>query len=224
MFLASLLLLQFPKMTTTNLVGWTLKVESSLIESKNPAWTSAKAELTRQLQNIERVVPDDPLENLKKITIWVHKESPETKCMAYHPGADWLKEHKMEPEMAKCVEIGSVTNFVSWTCEQPWMVLHELAHSYHDQVLAKGFENPEVKAAFDKAVASHKYESVLHWSGENTKHYALTNPMEFFAESTESYFGMNDFYPFVRVELKTFDPDTFALMEKIWGKPFKRSQ
>jgi len=29
---------------------------------------------------------------------------------------------------------------------------------------------------------------------------------------------VNDFYPFVRAELKEYDPQTYALMEKIWGK------
>ena len=50
-----------------------------------------------------------------------------------------------------------------------------------------------------------------------TRHYARTNHKEFFAEMTESYVGVNDFYPFVRAELKNHDPKTFALMKKIWG-------
>jgi hypothetical protein len=41
--------------------------------------------------------------------------------------------------------------------------------------------------------------------------------MEFFAEMTESYFGSNDFYPFVTGELKRDEPDIFKLMEEIWG-------
>jgi hypothetical protein len=34
----------------------------------------------------------------------------------------------------------------------------------------------------------------------------------------EAYFGVNDFYPFVRAELKEHDPAGFALMETVWGK------
>ena len=45
----------------------------------------------------------------------------------------------------------------------------------------------------------------------------LSNHKEYFAESTESYLGVNDFYPFVRAELKEYDPDMFSLMEMIWG-------
>ena len=48
--------------------------------------------------------------------------------------------------------------------------------------------------------------------------YALNNPQEYFAESTEAYFGVNDFYPFVRAELKEHDPDMSSLMQTLWGR------
>ena len=77
--------------------------------------------------------------------------------------------------------------------------------------------NPDVKSAFDAASASKRYESVLHWNGQTVRPYALTNPMEFFAEASEAYFGQNDFYPFVRPELKQHDPGGYAMIEKAWG-------
>jgi hypothetical protein len=46
--------------------------------------------------------------------------------------------------------------------------------------------------------------------------------MEFFAEMTESFFGTNDFYPFVRGELKKELPELDALLEEIWLKPEER--
>jgi hypothetical protein len=49
------------------------------------------------------------------------------------------------------------------------------------------------------------------------EHYALTNQKEFFAEMTESYFGSNDFYPFVAGELKQAEPEIFELLAEIWG-------
>jgi hypothetical protein len=97
----------------------------------------------------------------------------------------------------------------------PWVVLHELAHAYHDQVL--GFEEPRVKKIWEKFRDSGKYNSVLNSPGNRREHYGLKNQMEFFAEMTESYFGSNDFYPFVTGELKDTEPEIFALMEEIWG-------
>ena len=42
---------------------------------------------------------------------------------------------------------------------------------------------------------------------------------EYFAESSEAYFGKNEFYPFVRAELKQHDPNMYALLEKLWHPP-----
>ena len=202
--------------------GWSVHVEASLVAQQPALWSAAQLELRRQLQNIVRVVPDGPLAELKKVPLWMHVKSPGTVGLAYHPGAPWLKEHGMNPEMAKGVEIGSASNFVSWTYEQPWCVMHELAHSYHDRVLEGGFENKEVKAAYDHAMATKIYESVRRYDGSMQKHYATTNPMEYFAETTEAYFGTNDFFPFVRGELMIADQDGYKLMQSIWGSPVKR--
>ena len=99
--------------------------------------------------------------------------------------------------------------------KHPYVILHELAHSYHDQVL--GF-NIDIINAYRRAEKAGLYEKVLLFRGGLTRHYASTNHKEFFAEMTESYLGVNDFYPFVRAELKEHDPETFHLMERIWGK------
>ena len=82
----------------------------------------------------------------------------------------------------------------------------------------KTFENEEIMLAYQRAEREQLYERVLLFRGGMTRHYARTNHKEFFAEMTESYVGVNDFFPFVRAELKQHDPKTFTLMEKIWGE------
>lgn len=211
-----------PGYTEVRLAGWTLEVEPALIKQHPKLWGAVRQEALRQLEGIDRVMPDAPLSKLQHVTIWVHVTSPETTCMAYHPGADWLTEHHMDPRMAHGVEIGNAVNFVSWTYEQPWMMLHELAHSYHYLHLEGAENNPDVKAAYEAAMAAHRYDNVRHWDGKMVRAYATTNPMEYFAECTEAYFGTNDFYPFVRGELESADPDGYNLMVKVWGKPVKR--
>ena len=54
-------------------------------------------------------------------------------------------------------------------------------------------------------------------NGRRERHYALNNPKEYFAETTEAFFGVNDFYPFVRAELKEFDPAMFELLGEVWA-------
>ena len=99
--------------------------------------------------------------------------------------------------------------------EQPWVVLHELAHAYHDQVL--GFDEPRILAAWKAFKADARGQSTLLFDGSRTKHYGLTDQKEFFAEMTEAYFGSNDFQPFNRAELKTDHPAIFTLLADIWG-------
>ena len=66
-------------------------------------------------------------------------------------------------------------------------------------------------------MASGKYKSVMTSPGREREHYGLTNEKEFFAEMTESYWGSNDFFPFVAGELKQVEPEIFKLMADIWG-------
>jgi hypothetical protein len=136
----------------------------------------------------------------------------------YHPGAGWLRKNGYDATLVHCVHIPDAAYFVSpkMSYEQPWAVLHELAHAYHDQVL--GFDEPRILAAWKRFVDSGKYKSVPHMNGHMRPHYGLTNEKEFFAEMTETYFGMNDFYPFNSAELRRDEPELFGLMRGIWGK------
>ena len=122
--------------------------------------------------------------------------------------------------MAKGIEFTNVRIFEAETRRMPNFSLHELAHAYHDRELDGGFDNAEIKAAYKKAKASGKYDRVERQDSEGRKTvdraYAMTNPQEYFAESTEAFFSRNDFYPYARDELKQQDPVMFGLLSKIW--------
>lgn len=82
-------------------------------------------------------------------------------------------------------------------------------------------------SAYDRAKASETYDKVDRWNGHgrpNTREraYAMTNPMEYFAETTEAFFSRNDFFPFNRAELKRHDPAMEQLLAKLWGAPLAR--
>jgi hypothetical protein len=191
-------------------------VNEDLLESQAELAERALARLDHQLYQITVKVPGDPLRKLRRVRIWVEESEGHHQCMAYHPNPAWLREHGMSEKKARCVEVADVRNFLSWTHEQPWMVLHELAHAYHHQFLDGGFENREVAAEYGRARDAKLYDSVLRINGKDDRAYALTNPMEYFAEASEAYFGTNDFYPFVRSELGRHDPGTFALLKRLW--------
>ena len=46
----------------------------------------------------------------------------------------------------------------------------------------------------------------------------MNSDQEYFAESSEAFFGTNDFYPFVGAELKQHDPRMYEVLERAWGK------
>jgi hypothetical protein len=196
--------------------GWTVLVNKSFRQREERLSTDTLALLRQQLYLIVRNVPPRAVEKLRQIRIWVEQAEPHHPCMCYHPDPGWLREHDMNPDKARSVELANATNFLSWTHAQPWMVFHELAHGYHHQFLTDGFENPELRAAFERVAQSKSYESVLHINGRRQRHYALTNPQEYFAESSEAYFGTNDFYPFVRSELKEVDPAGCEVLQDVW--------
>ncbi len=204
------------------IAGWTVQIRTELIKPDSSGLDRALPLLKAQLEEIIRVVPKPAVKELQKITLWFSPESANTPPQAaYHPGAQWLKEHGRDPQMAKGAEFSNVRIFEAETRRMPNFALHELAHAYHHQVLTGGFDNAEIKAAYEKAKSSGKYDSVEKRDSEGKKsmdrHYALTNPQEFFAESTEAFFSTNDFFPYNRSDLKKLDPDTYALLAKLWG-------
>ncbi|MFN0050857.1 MAG: metallopeptidase [Planctomycetales bacterium] len=173
--------------------------------------------LAARLVAIAVVVPEKPLAKLRAITIELDLDYGDLRAMQYHPDAGWLKEHGYSEKLAKCVHIPEIEGFVSpeENLRMPWVVLHELAHGFHDQTM--GFDDPRVITAWKQFRDSGKYKSVLTTFGESREHYGLTDQMEFFAEMTECYFGSNDFYPFVAGELKQAEPELFAVLADIWG-------
>ena len=138
--------------------------------------------------------------------------------MQYHPGKGWLINNGQDPELVKHVHIpvaSALYDRQMWS-KHPYVVLHELAHAYHDQVL--GFSHREIRETFNHARKAGIYDRVLDHRGVTLKHYGMNNEKEYLAECTEAYLGVNDFYPFVRAELEKHDPKCYELMEKIWGK------
>ncbi|MCS7047283.1 MAG: hypothetical protein NZO58_13070 [Gemmataceae bacterium] len=197
--------------------GWTVMIHPGLAKEQPVVLEKTLAELGHQLYRVDRVVPLDAVAKLRQVKVWVENFDKHHPCMCYHPDADWLRSKKLNPDKAQAIEIANPSNFLQWTLQQPWMVLHELAHAYHDRYLADGYRNQEIKAAYLRAKESKKYDSVLHINGRRQRHYALTNPMEYFAEASEAFFGTNDFFPFVKSELKDHDPEMYELLGRLWG-------
>ena len=199
--------------------GWTVHVDPALLEGgeQEELGNDALKMLRNHLQRVAILIEGDSLAKLRKCEIWIEHSHPKMGAMQYHPSVGWLKANGHDPRLAKKVHITQAKNLLSrgQLLKHPAVVLHELAHAYHDQFLT--FDQPDVIAAFDKAKASGSYDKVMLFTGQKVKHYAMTNHKEYFAEGTEAYFYRNDFYPFVRAELANHDPVMHDLLVKIWG-------
>jgi dipeptidyl-peptidase-4 len=198
--------------------GWKVHVDPALLDGKHKEeGGKALTMLANHLQRIRILVPAAPLAKLQTIEIWIEQDHPRLKSMQYHPSRDWLVEHGHDPRLTRKVHITQARELLSrgQMLKHPAVVLHELAHGYHDQFL--GFDDPGILAAYRKARDSGSYTNVLLYTGQKVRHYGLTDQKEYFAEGTEAYLYRNDFYPFVRAELKEHDPALHEVLVKVWG-------
>ncbi len=204
------------KYATTRVAGWTVRVNRELLTTQATLGSNALSLLAVKLREITNTVPPRAGSALQRVPIWLGVDDGHAPCAEYHPSKDWLVHNGYNPDKAKCVEIGSAQKFIAWTPKQPMMLLHELAHAYHDQVL--GFDDARIRQAFENAKSARSYENVERNNGRNERAYALTDHKEYFAEATEAYFGTNDFYPFMRDDLRKHDREMHDLLEEVWAR------
>ena len=196
--------------------GFTVRVSAGLLEREELVEQTLLV-LDEQVFDMVRRLPDHAVEKLRDIPIWVEYEMGGAAAMCYHVSEGWLSANGYNPEKARSVEVSNARAFLNHTIQQPSMVLHEYAHAWHHNFLPDGYGNAKIEAVYEAAKESGDYEAVRHINGGTQRHYALTNPMEYFAELSEAYFGINDFEPFVRGPLKHFDPKGYELIEEKWG-------
>jgi len=198
--------------------GWTVHADARLVSGEHQEeGQRALSMLANHLERIAILVEGERLVKLREMEIFIEHEHPELVPMQYHPSVGWLAERGYDPRLAKKVHVPRARELVSrpQLLKHPAVILHELAHAYHDQVL--GFDHPGIIMAYEAAMEAGIYEKTLLYSGATVKHYATTDHKEYFAEATEAYLYRNDFYPFVRAELFQHDPKAHALMVESWG-------
>ncbi|MDF1755117.1 MAG: hypothetical protein P1U89_20175 [Verrucomicrobiales bacterium] len=201
--------------------GWTIFLNDKLVGMETDLTLTMLPILDQQLKRVVEALPERALAEVRKVPIWINPTYPGQRGKAeYHPNVEWLVNNHRDPEMGRAIEISNVRIFAFENRRMPYLLLHELSHAYHDRVLAEGYRNPELRATFKRAEKSGSYNEVARFDGNRTttdRAYAMSNPMEYFAESSEAYFGKNDFFPFNRAELLSHDPEMHDLVKKLWG-------
>lgn len=211
--------------------GFIIYFEIGLID-KYPALMHV---LNTDLNKINGVVPSAALKILQSTPIWLNdsylyydypKQTKEGKkylidiykppeSMCFHPDPNWLKDHGNITNKAEGIEIYRAKDWIKERGYMPMVLLHEMGHAYHWYL---DFNRSDVLNAYNfiKNSKDKLYREIPFILGGKRDAYALTNQMEYFSELTESYFGLNDFYPFNKQELRQYDKMGFKVMETVW--------
>jgi len=112
----------------------------------------------------------------------------------------------------------------------PYWMLHEMAHAYHDRVL--GMDNKRVREAYNSAQVKKLYDEVemktIGWNNrieiQRKPAYARTNELEYFAELSVAYLAENWQYPYTAESLRKHDPSGYALMKEVWGERIEKKK
>jgi len=201
--------------------GWTVLVQQELY-AKKELRTQVLDLMKIKLWEIATRLPAPAVTRLREVKLRMHLAHAENIGAAYHPSADWLREHAMPEDWALGIEFGNAENFLGWSQQQPAMVLHELAHAWHHQVI--GYDHEGVLQSFAATSDAGNLEEVLYVSGGSQRAYALNNAMEFFAEMSEAWWITNDMYPFVRGEVLDGFPEIAKQMDAWWQLPNQDSK
>jgi len=195
--------------------GWAFHIHKDYLDGDRGVLDNALKNAEIQLGHIETLVPKKAVAKLRKIPIWI---TPGRRKAEYHWSRAWVVSHGRPAGMTHSVQITDINILRRTRPTGPWVLLHELIHGYHDrEVGAK--DKKAIAKAYKDALAKGLYQKVLHSKrgrGKYVKAYAATRMAEYFAETCEAYFGVNDFYPFVRAELRDYDPAICEIIERVF--------
>jgi len=195
--------------------GWSIHMHKEYVNGDKAVLANAMKNIDIQLGHVETLFPEKAVVKMRKIPIWV---SPGRHKAEYHWSRAWVVSHDRPAEMTHSVQITNIGILRRSRPTGPWVLLHELAHGYHDRYVSRE-DFKAISQAYKNALDKGLYQKVLHTNrgrGKYVKAYAATRMHEYFSENTEAYFGVNDFYPFNRAELRDYDPEMAKIIERVY--------
>ena len=131
-----------PGYTDRSLEGWVIRVSDRLLNNEKGKTEAAIDLLRQQLATVAAQLPGAIVERLRDVPIWMSPEYKGVRPTAeYHPDSNWLQKAGRPAALVKCVELTNISIFPQECRRMPMLIMHELAHAYHDQVL--GFDNAQ---------------------------------------------------------------------------------
>jgi hypothetical protein len=200
--------------------GWTVHFNDQLLTKAPEVYSEVLPLLDNRLYGIRLVVGEAALAELQKVPIWVElNDTVDTRdpLASYFPHKEMMQKQNLNVEKAQSIELSNAANFVVWSKKSPSSILFLLmANAYHDRVVH--YENPELIALQKKAAESRRYDLLLNIQGTRSNGLTAQDPRTYFAMLSQAYLDVSSYYPFVRGEIKEWDPEMYAFLVKAWGQ------
>lgn len=199
--------------------GWTVYVCPQLTGQPGLCTAMVKI-LNYKLHVIDHFISAEGQKQLHEIPVWLEYGS-KGPYLQYCGDRGKLARDGLNPDKLGAVEIGDPQRMMDWAMLQQSDVLHQVTLAYYDRHANKDSElGRKITAAYQQAKKDGKYNSVLRFDGRRLPLPALASENEYFAELMESYFLVNDHYPFLRCELKDHDAAGYEVIAGLWqGNP-----
>lgn len=193
---------------TLRINGWTVHVAPGFAQFPRERKILLD-KITRQTAALSARLSRKHLRVMRKADLWLEPGNHYRVLARYHGSKTDIFQEELNPAKYRDVEFYGTFAKV----RQPTLVLHELAHVYHDRRL--NFQDNRLKRLFARFERSHG--KARDRCGAPKRAYALTNDHEFFATFTEAYFAKSCSYPYDRASIRRHHPEMFALLTKVWG-------
>ena len=132
--------------------GWTVRVDDRLLGEKPDAATGTRVLrfLEAKLARSRPSCPAERLKDLQRVTIVLDLSCGKLGSDAVSPRCRLAQGSRVSGRPCEVRPHSPAADLPTRRNinEQPWVVLHELAHAFHDQKL--GFDEPRIKAAYEK--------------------------------------------------------------------------
>ena len=209
--------------------GAKIRVESQLAQ-QNPALAQrAVRRLQEKIAVAISILPPAARPLLSKVPFYIMQGSSavgggkDTGLEYFQRDAPEHRSH-LDPNWRSCIVVYSAANYAGisdfWALKA---VVHEFAHAWQ---LEQGPENqPSLVNAFQSAMQKRLYHDVVDDAGlMQSKTYAATNHLEYFAELTCMYFVGCNYHPFNKARLAVYDPPGYSMVEFMWNGGASRSR
>ena len=205
--------------------GWSVSVSPQLKDQPGLCATMVTL-LSYKLHMIDHFIAEPGRKQLHEIPLWLEigQTGPYIRYCGSSSGANsgQLIGETVNPDKLGAVEIRDPQSMMTWALIEQSDVLGALALAYYDRHAAKPDSElgKKITAAYEQAKKNSGHQAVLRFDGQRVPHPGLVSESQYFAELMESYFLVNDHYPFIRCELKDHDSAGYAIIAGLWeGNP-----